>query len=255
MAISPDGGTRPAAKVLPTHLAVVMDGNGRWAERRRLPRAAGHRAGVKAARLITDLCGQRGIEHLTLFAFSSEKWRRPSGEVGLLMQLFVEALQQQVDDLAAQGVRLRFIGALDELDPRVREMARDAEARTAGNTGLTLTIAMAYGGRWDLVEAARALALEVRSGDLDPAAIDEERLAARTCMAGVPAPDLLLRTGGEHRISNFLLWDLAYAELYFTDALWPDFDEAALDAALDWFAGRERRFGQTSDQITGDSGA
>jgi undecaprenyl diphosphate synthase len=228
-----------------------MDGNGRWAESRGKPRAAGHRAGVAAARRITDLCGRRGIAHLTLFAFSSENWRRPSGEVGLLMQLFVEALDQQVDDLTEQGVRLRFIGDLDQLDARVAELARAAVIRTEDNRGLTLNIALAYGGRWDIVQAARSLAADVGSGVLDPERIDEAALAARTSLAGAPAPDLLVRTGGEHRISNFLLWDLAYAELYFTDTAWPDFDEAELDQALSWFAGRERRFGRTPGQGEG----
>jgi undecaprenyl diphosphate synthase len=231
------------------HLAVVMDGNGRWAESRGLPRAAGHRAGVAAARRITDLCGRRGIGHLTLFAFSSENWGRPSGEVGILMQLFIEALDQQVDDLAAQGVRLHFIGALDELDPRIEALARAAEARTDANSRLNLHVALAYGGRWDLAQAARSLAADACAGSLDPDKIDEAALAARTALAGAPAPDLLLRTGGERRISNFLLWDLAYAELYFVDTLWPDFDESELDEALAWFAGRERRFGRTQDQI------
>lgn len=255
METSPDGGISAETTGPLAHLAVVMDGNGRWAQQQGLPRAAGHRAGVKTARRLTDLCGRRGIRNLTLFAFSSENWRRPRAEVGVLMQLFVEALEQQVAELSAQGVRLRFIGDLDQLDPRIASMARAAEARTAGNRDLNLNVALAYGGRWDLVQAARELASAARDGELDPADIDEAAFAAHLSLAGLPAPDLLLRTGGERRISNFLLWDLAYTELYFSDALWPDFDEVLLDEALAWYAGRQRRFGGIATGGDGGAGA
>jgi len=238
----------PAAGV-PRHIAIVMDGNGRWAERRGMPRTAGHRAGTKAARAAVEQCARRGVGALTLFAFSSENWSRPAEEVGVLMQLFVEALQRQVRELEENGVRLRFIGERARLSDKLRGAMRSAEERTAGNTRLELFVAVSYGGRWDIVEAARRLAAEACAGELDPAAIGEDDLASRLALAGVPDPDLFIRTGGEHRISNFLLWNLAYTELYFTDTLWPDFDSVALDAAIDQFARRERRFGMTSGQL------
>jgi undecaprenyl diphosphate synthase len=238
---------------VPRHIAIVMDGNGRWAEGRGMPRTAGHRAGTKAARVAVEQCARRGVGALTLFAFSSENWSRPAEEVGVLMQLFVEALQRQVRELEENGVRLRFIGDRTRLSGKLRGAMQVAEDRTAGNTRLDLFVAVSYGGRWDIVQAARGLAEEACAGRLDPAALGEEDLASRLALAGVPDPDLFIRTGGEHRISNFLLWNLAYTELYFTDTLWPDFDARALDAAIDHYARRERRFGMTSAQLRSGS--
>lgn len=226
-----------------------MDGNGRWARQRTLPRQAGHRAGVRTARLIVEACARRGIGALSLFAFSSENWRRPQREVGALMRLFVEALEREVGELHANGVRLRFIGDRSSLSATLQQRMAAAEARTRDNTRLSLVVALAYGGRWDIVQAARALAVEAAQGRLDPDAIDESTVAMRLALAGLPDPDLLIRTGGEHRISNFLLWNLAYAECHFTDTLWPDFGEGELDAALERYARVERRFGKTSEQL------
>lgn len=237
------------AVAVPRHIAIVMDGNGRWAERRGMRRTAGHRAGTRAARAAVEQCVRRGVGALTLFAFSSENWSRPADEVGVLMQLFVEALQRQVRELEENGVRLRFIGDRARLSEKLRAAMHGAEERTAGNARLDLFVAVSYGGRWDLLQAARSLAEDARAGRLDPAAIGEDDLASRLALAGAPDPDLFIRTGGEHRISNFLLWNLAYTELFFTDTLWPDFDAAALDAAIDQFARRERRFGMTSGQL------
>jgi undecaprenyl diphosphate synthase len=234
---------------VPRHVAVIMDGNGRWAERRALPRAAGHRAGARAVRAIIEHAARCGIEALTLFAFSSENWRRPPDEVGLLMQLLLEALDREVTELATNEVRLRFVGDRSRLTPLLAGRMAEAERRTAAGQRLDLVVAVAYGGRWDLAQAARQLALETAAGRIDPAAIDEAALAARLVTAGRPEPDLFIRTGGERRISNFMLWDLAYTELWFTDALWPDFDDSALDAALADFAGRQRRFGRTAAQL------
>ncbi|MHB1991619.1 polyprenyl diphosphate synthase [Metallibacterium scheffleri] len=234
---------------LPRHVAIIMDGNGRWAERRHRPRSMGHRAGQKAVRATVTASRERGIAALTLFAFSSENWQRPRTEVGALMELFLRALDSEVDELHANGVRLRFIGALEAFAAPLRERMHAAMQRTADNDALTLNIAANYGGRWDIAQAARALAQQVAHGLLDAAAVDEGHLAAHLMLADLPPPDLLIRTGGEHRISNFLLWQAAYAELYFTDTLWPDFDAAALDAALDAYATRERRYGRTGAQL------
>ncbi|MCB1633255.1 MAG: di-trans,poly-cis-decaprenylcistransferase [Xanthomonadales bacterium] len=228
---------------LPTHVAVIMDGNGRWAQQHRRPRAFGHRAGVQAVRGLIKACLGRGIPCLTLFAFSSENWSRPRGEVSSLMDLFLRSLRKEADDLARNGVRLRFIGDRAAFADELQQAMRDVEQRTRENTRLQLNIAVNYGGRWDIVAAARSLAEQVRRGELDPAAIDSEVFHGQTSLAGLPDPDLLIRTGGEQRISNFLLWQSAYAELYFCDTLWPDFDEAALDQALADFRSRQRRFG------------
>jgi len=234
---------------LPRHVAVVMDGNGRWAERRGLPRTAGHRAGMKAARAAVEHSIRRGVGALTLFAFSSENWSRPAEEVGVLMQLFVEGLQREVRQLVDNGVRLRFIGDRAALSARLRESMRSAEELTAGNDRLELFIAASYGGRWDIVQAARSLAADARDGRLDPALIGDADFAARLSLGAAPDPDLFIRTGGEFRISNFLLWNLAYTELYFCDTLWPDFGAVDYDAAIAHFAGRERRYGRTSGQV------
>jgi undecaprenyl diphosphate synthase len=243
------GAKSPGIGTVPRHVAVIMDGNGRWAEQRALPRAAGHRAGARAVRSTVEEAVRQGVAALTLFAFSSENWRRPADEVGVLMQLFLESLDREVAELDANGVRLRFIGDRARLAPALIERMAAAEARTAGRERLDLVVAVAYGGRWDLTQAARGLAADAAAGKLEPAAISEEMLAARLATAGRTAPDLFIRTGGERRISNFLLWDLAYTELWFTDALWPDFDEAGFAAALADYAGRQRRFGRTAAQV------
>jgi undecaprenyl diphosphate synthase len=233
----------------PQHVAIIMDGNGRWARSRGMPRPAGHRASIKVVRRVVEECISRNISYLTLFAFSSENWRRPPDEVGLLMKLLLEALAREVSDLHENRVRLRFIGDRSVLGSEITRTMLQAEALTAGNTGLVLCVAFAYGGRWDIAQACRSLAGEVAAGTLQPDEIDEAHIAARLALAGLPDPDLLIRTGGELRISNFLLWNLAYAELYFTEVLFPDFGTAELDAALRFFAQRERRFGKTSAQI------
>ncbi len=237
------------ASGLPRHVAVIMDGNGRWAQRRALPRHFGHRAGAKAVRATVEGCARRGIEALTIFAFSSENWQRPPEEVTRLMELFVESIDKEVDELHRNGIRVRFIGELSRLREGLDAKIRAAEARTAGNTRMTLYIAVSYGGRWDIVEAARRLAQRVAAGTLAPGAIDEDSFAAELQLAGAPEPDLFIRTGGEQRISNFLLWNLAYSELYFCDTLWPDFDDEALEAALRFYSSRQRRFGLTGAQV------
>jgi undecaprenyl diphosphate synthase len=228
-----------------------MDGNGRWASRRALPRHVGHKAGVKAVHAVVEGCARRGVEALTLFAFSSENWGRPAEEVTRLMELFVEAMDREVNDLHRNGIRVRFIGELQTLKPELLASIAAAEARTAANPNLTLFIALSYGGRWDIAQAARRLAERAVAGTLDPAAIDEEALGRELALAGAPDPDLFIRTGGEQRLSNFLLWNLAYTELYFCDTLWPDFDDEELARAFHYFAGRQRRFGLTSDQVKG----
>ena len=242
--------TRPeAAARLPRHLAIVMDGNGRWAERRHRPRSFGHREGQKALRATVEFCLRRGIGSLTLFAFSSENWKRPAGEVGALMQLFLKALDSEVEDLHGHGVRIEFLGDLSAFSPELRERMEKAMQRTAGNRALNANVAVNYGGAWDIARAARLAAEAVQRGEIDPAAIDEHSLAPYFCLAAQPPVDLFLRTGGEQRISNFLLWQIAYAELVFVDTLWPDVDATALQGALDEFARRERRFGMTSAQV------
>ena len=233
----------------PRHLAVIMDGNGRWARRRGLPRQAGHTAGLKPVRKMVEYCTGRGVDVLTLFAFSSENWRRPREEVLGLMSLFVDALNREVAELHDNGVRLRFVGELKSLDPALQETIKADETRTRDNRRMTLVLAVAYGGRWDMAYGARQLASEVAEGTLDPGDIDEERFAASLAMAEFPGVDLLIRTGGEQRISNFLLWSLAYSELYFSDVLWPDFSSAELERAFEFYLNRQRRFGRTGDQV------
>ena len=235
--------------MIPTHVAVIMDGNGRWAEARALPRHAGHRSGVKAVRETVETAARRGVSHLTLFAFSSENWRRPAEEVSRLMGLFLEALQREVDDLHRNNVRLTFIGAREELQAGLTRKIAAVEEKTRNNTGLNLIVAVAYGGRWDIVTAAKNLAARVLDQELTVADIDDEKLAAELALAGVPDPDLLIRTGGEQRISNFLLWNLAYAELWFCDCLWPEFGERQFDEALSFYASRQRRYGHTGNQV------
>lgn len=233
----------------PRHVAIVMDGNGRWAKQRHRPRSFGHHAGQKAVRAVIEACLRRGIEALTLFAFSSENWNRPQDEVGALMELFLKALDREVDELHDHGVRIRFIGELDAFAAALRERMQAAMAKTLTNTKLALNIAVNYGGRWDIARAARAAAAAVQRGEIALADIDEKRLASYFTLADMPPLDLFIRTGGERRVSNFLLWQVAYSELYFSDVLWPDFDAACLDAALIDFAGRERRYGKTSAQV------
>ena len=238
---------RPA---VPRHVAIIMDGNGRWATARHLPRVAGHSRGVDAVRAVIEQAGKHGVEYLTLFAFSSENWRRPQDEVGTLMRLFVAALQKEVSKLRESGVRMRVVGDLGAFDRQLQSLIGDAERDTMHNTRLQLTICASYGGRWDIVQSVRSLI----AGAPDPQALahtlSERQLAEHLSLSFAPDPDLLIRTGGEQRISNFLLWQCAYSELYFTHTLWPDFDPAAFDAALAWFATRERRFGQTSAQVS-----
>lgn len=236
----------PPVAAMPQHVAVIMDGNGRWAKKRFLPRVAGHVKGVELVREMVRACLERGIQYLTLFAFSSENWRRPQEEVTLLMQLFVKALEQEVEKLDRNGVRLRIIGDLSRFDPKLQALIRKGEEKTAANTRLDLTIAANYGGRWDIVQAMNRMLLaqpEKREG------WQESDLEPYLSMSYAPEPDLFIRTGGEERISNFLLWQLAYTELYFTATLWPDFDTAEFDKAITSFQQRERRFGRTSEQL------
>ncbi len=230
---------------VPGHVAIIMDGNGRWAKQRHLPRFAGHKRGVEAVRATVRTCGERGVRFLTLFAFSSENWRRPAEEVSLLMQLFQGALVNEVEKLHANGVRLKVVGDLERFDAKIRHSIQQAENLTAGNGALTLTIAANYGGRWDILQAMNRFLAE----HPDRKKIEEKDLNPHLAMAYAPEPDLFIRTGGEQRISNFLLWQLAYTELYFTETLWPDFDAAALDAAIASYRSRERRFGRTSEQV------
>jgi undecaprenyl diphosphate synthase len=230
---------------VPQHIAIIMDGNGRWAKRRLMPRVAGHRKGVEALRGVIRTCAERGVSHLTVFAFSSENWRRPQEEVTLLMELFMRALENEVARLHENDIRFRVIGDLSGFSERIQALIRDAEALTRNNTRLTFTVAANYGGRWDIVQAVKNLMATGTAAE----DVNEAALAQQLSMADVPEPDLFIRTGGEQRISNFLLWQLAYAELYFTDALWPDFDSAALDEAIASYRNRERRFGRTSEQV------
>ncbi len=234
----------PETCSVPNHVAVIMDGNGRWAKARGLPRVSGHVQGVEAVRGLTENCGKLGIQYLTLFAFSSENWRRPAEEVGFLMKLLLAALGREVKKLHAAKVRLRVVGDLSALPTEIQTLIAKAHDLTRTNEALHLTVALNYGGRWDITQAAARAAAE-----LAPSQINEAAIQSRLSMAFAPEVDLLVRTGGESRISNFLLWDLAYAELHFTPTLWPDFDTAALQAAIDWYAMRERRFGRTSEQL------
>ncbi|MDR2878165.1 MAG: isoprenyl transferase [Chromatiales bacterium] len=249
VAVSTSGGRVPA------HVAIIMDGNGRWAERRHLPRIAGHHAGSETVREIVRACVRKNIGVLTLFAFSSENWRRPEREVSLLLDLLLSSLRREVDELRRNGVRLRFIGDRSIFAATLRESMGEAERLTEPNTGLLLIIALNYGGRWDIAQAMRTIAREVQSGALSASKIDEQTIDDHLSLSGVPEPDLFIRTGGEQRISNFLLWNLAYTELYFTDVLWPDFNEQAFETALASFACRQRRFGRTGDQLEQVQGA
>ena len=237
----------PDVASIPKHVAIIMDGNGRWATKRFLPRVAGHSQGLNTVREIVKECGDLGVEYLTLFAFSSENWRRPAEEVGFLMKLFLTALEKEVSRLDKNNVRLRVVGDLTRFDQQIQERVVQAEEKTAHNTGLNLTIAANYGGRWDMLQAVSACLKENPS--ITPDGVTEALLTPHLSMSYAPEPDLFIRTGGEQRISNFLLWQLAYTELYFTDLLWPDFDAKALQASFAWYRERERRFGRTSAQV------
>jgi len=234
---------------MPKHLAIIMDGNGRWAERRGRPRSLGHQAGLKALRRVVEHCGQLGIPELTIFAFSSENWYRPQQEVSRLMDLFMRALDKEAKELHAKGVRLRFIGELSAFNAAIRKSIKKAVDRTRDNKRMSLNVAVNYGGRWDITQAARSLAKACEEGRMHASEIDETTMASHLTLADSPAPDLFIRTGGEMRISNFLLWQSAYTELYFSPVLWPDFSPDCLDAAIADFASRERRFGLTGEQV------
>jgi undecaprenyl diphosphate synthase len=240
---------------LPRHIAIIMDGNGRWARARLLPRYVGHREGVKSVRRAVEASLDKNIKALTLFAFSSENWQRPGEEVSLIMDLFVHALKKEVAALNRNGVRLRFMGDRTAFSDELRALIAAAEEETSGNSDLELVIAANYGGQWDITQAVQKLAGRLATGELQPRDVTPEVLAAEICLSDLPPPDLFIRTGGEQRISNFLLWQLAYTELYFTDVLWPAFDEQKLDEALLWYANRQRRFGRTGEQVEQQKGA
>ena len=237
------------AEQRPRHIAVIMDGNGRWAQQQGLPREEGHRAGVQSVRAIISASQKLGISALTLFAFSSENWKRPEPEVTALMALFLSTLALEQDELNRQGVRLRIIGERSQLPQPLQDQIDAVETLTANNTGFNLSIATNYGGQWDITQACRKLAIAAQAGQLDPETIDAELLSGELALGDLPAPELMIRTGGESRISNFLLWQLAYTELYFTDTLWPEFGADQLAQAVDWYSSRLRRFGQTSEQL------
>ncbi len=241
----------PETGRIPRHIAIIMDGNGRWAKQRLLPRVAGHRRGVEAVRSVVRACAERGIDYLTLFAFSSENWRRPPEEVSFLMQLFAGALEQELEKLHEAGVRFKLIGDVDRFEGRLVRLIREAEARTSQNNKLTLTVAANYGGRWDILQAVNRM---LRERPELAHGFDERDMMPYLALADAPEPDLFIRTGGEQRISNFMLWQLAYTELYFTDVLWPDFDAAALNRAIISYQQRERRFGRTSEQLPASAG-
>ena len=238
---------------VPRHVAIIMDGNNRWAKKRLLPGVAGHKAGVDAVRAVIEVCAEAGVEVLTLFAFSSENWQRPADEVSALMELFLVALRREVRKLDENGIRLRIIGDRTRFHPELQAAMREAEAATAGNTRFLLQVAANYGGQWDIVQAAQRLAREVQGGHLAADDISAELLQGCLVTGDQPLPDLCIRTGGEHRISNFLLWQLAYAELYFSDLYWPDFKHEAMQAALQDYASRQRRFGKTSEQVEAEA--
>ncbi|WP_010323539.1 polyprenyl diphosphate synthase [Marinobacterium stanieri] len=244
--------TIPPGRSMPRHIAIIMDGNNRWAKAQRLPGLAGHKAGVDSVRAVIECCVEQGVDALTLFAFSSENWKRPALEVKGLMQLFMRALSHEVRKLARHNIRLRIIGDVTRFSPDLQAKIHEAEALTAGNTGLTLNIAANYGGRWDITQAAQHLAHRCLDGDLTPDQIDEELLGSCMALADLPAPDLCIRTGGEQRISNFLIWQMAYTEFYFTDCFWPEFGKQEMFAAMQSFLTRERRFGRTSEQLEAD---
>ena len=236
--------------LVPTHVAIIMDGNGRWAKQRKLPRSAGHKQGVNATQEIIKACGEAGVRYLTLFAFSSENWQRPKKEVSALMDLFMQSLKNEVKNLDENGVRLKFLGQKDAFSKKLHQQIQHAEELTSLNDKLFLNIAANYGGKWDIVQATKKIAQDVQHGNLKIENIDEPTLEKELTTKDIPLPDLFIRTGGEQRISNFLLWQLAYTELYFSDVLWPDFDKKELEAALESYRIRQRRFGRTQEQVT-----
>ena len=233
----------------PSHICIIMDGNGRWAKKRMMPRSFGHRKGVEVTRRCVEFFATAGVKHLTLFAFSSENWSRPEDEVSNLMELFMRSLQRYTDELHDQGLRIRFIGNRAQFSAKLRQQIERSELKTESNTGMTLNIAANYGGHWDIVNAARQLATRVQEGNINIDDIDEQQFASGLVLGDVANPDLFIRTGGEQRISNFLLWQLAYTEFYFCDCLWPDFDEREMQLAIDEFQQRRRRFGKTGEQV------
>ncbi len=237
----------------PRHIAIIMDGNGRWAQKRFMPRAVGHQAGVKAVRKIVEYCAEHSVEVLTLFAFSSENWRRPEAEVSLLMSLFMATLQREINKLDRNNIRLRFIGDRTAFSDKLQQKMAEGEAQTCNNTALTLVVAANYGGHWDMCQAFRKVAEKMAEGKLINQQINEELINQYLSTAGLPEPDLFIRTGGEQRVSNFMLWQLAYTELYFTPTLWPDFDQNSLEDAIKSFKSRQRRFGHTSEQVLNKS--
>ena len=245
----------PQKENIPKHIAIIMDGNGRWAKRRLQPRFMGDRAGVKTVAEIVKRCAELGVEVLSLFAFSSENWRRPGKEVSLLMELFSHALDNQVKKLHENNIRLCIIGDVDKFSLVLQQKIVDAQSLTQNNTGLIVNIAANYGGRWDITQSVRQLAKKVAAGELDPDDINEDDISSSLSTAELPEPDLFIRTGGEQRVSNFLLWQMAYTEFFFTDVLWPEFDKKQLDVAISSFSQRERRFGRTSEQLQGQSDA
>jgi len=247
-----DSANAASLQHMPRHVAIVMDGNGRWANKRHLPRAAGHKAGVGATRKIVESCAKKNIEALTIFAFSSENWNRPESEVSALMSLFISTIMAEVRKLNKKNVCVKFIGERTRFSEKLQNSINESEQLTRNNTGLHLNIAANYGGRWDVINACRQIVEEVKNNKTTIDDIDEDRFNSFMSLSELPAPDLLIRTGGEQRISNFLIWQLAYSELYFVDTLWPDFSDEDLDAALDWYAGRQRRFGKTGQQLVAD---
>ncbi len=234
---------------MPKHIAIIMDGNGRWAQNRFMPRTVGHRAGVKSVRNVVEYCANKNVEVLTLFAFSSENWRRPAAEVELLMGLFMSSLQREINRLDKRNVCLRFIGDITAFNDKLQQKMLEAELQTQGNSALTLVIAVNYGGRWDLCQATQKVIDKMSIGALEKQEITEQLINDHLSTAGLPEPDLFIRTGGEQRVSNFMLWQLAYTEMYFTSTLWPDFDQSVLEEAVRSFNGRQRRFGHTSEQV------
>jgi undecaprenyl diphosphate synthase len=239
--------------MLPSHVCIIMDGNGRWAKKRLMPRSFGHRKGVETTRRMVEFFAHAGIKHLTLFAFSSENWSRPDEEVNSLMQLFMQSLQKYTDEMHEQGIRIRFIGNRSGFSDSLQQQINATEAKTFNNSTMTLNIAANYGGHWDIVNAARVLAQQVQDSELEAADIDERMFKRVLALGDSPDPDLFIRTGGEQRLSNFLLWQLAYAEFYFSDRLWPDFADADVRAALDEYARRQRRYGKTGEQVEAPS--
>jgi len=237
----------------PRHIAIIMDGNGRWAQKRFMPRAVGHQAGVKAVRKIVEYCAKHKVEVLTLFAFSSENWRRPETEVSLLMALFMATLQREISKLDRNNIRLRFIGDRSAFSDKLQQKMIEGEAQTQNNTDLTLVVAANYGGHWDVCQAAQKVVKKMSTGELENQMISEQLISQHLSTAGLPDPDLFIRTGGEQRVSNFMLWQLAYTELYFTPTLWPDFDQNSLEDAIKSFKSRQRRFGHTSEQVLNKS--